>query len=100
METDIELKDKKAYFYVFWGEFIGTFMLMIAINFSNGNAMAIGLTLFMAINIAGRQTGAHFNPAVTIGIPIINNLGHRTRKEVTICFVLIILAEFLGAAVG
>ena len=47
---------------------IGTALLLIAINWSSGNARAIALTIFGNLMIFGGDTGGHFNPAVTTAV--------------------------------
>ena len=60
--------------FVFLYECLGTAMLMTGINLSStispGELKPIGiaLTLYSAILIFGGPGGAHFNPAVTIGV--------------------------------
>lgn len=51
-------------------EFIGTFLLVAIINATGGNAAAIGLGLLYLLNMGAAVTGAHYNPAVTIGVLI------------------------------
>ena len=57
--------------YVFLYECLGTMMLMTGINLSNFTGLkpvGIALTLFSAILNFGGPGGAHYNPAVTIGV--------------------------------
>ena len=61
--------------YVFWYEAIGTGMLLYAINLQNGEffgQFGISFMLFALLLIGGPITGAHYNPAVTLGIFISN----------------------------
>lgn len=51
-------------------EFLGTMFLVYAINISQGNSIAIALMLFCWLLIGGPISGAHYNPAVTIGVYI------------------------------
>jgi glycerol uptake facilitator-like aquaporin len=56
-------------------EAIGTALLMYAVNLSSGSPFAkfgISFTVFALILIAGPVSGAHFNPAVTLGVYISN----------------------------
>jgi len=49
-------------------EALGTAMLLLSINLSQGDATAVGLTLFSSIVVFGPVCGAHFNPAVTTAV--------------------------------
>ena len=54
----------------YFAEFIGTFILVsVILNFPSDNpiyALAVGLSLAVAIFVAGKFSGGHFNPAVSI----------------------------------
>lgn len=49
-------------------EFLGTFLLMISILASGGNAIIIGLTLALIVFVTGGISGAAVNPAVSLGL--------------------------------
>ena len=49
-------------------EFFGTAFLAFAVLMSKGDALAVVLTVFAVILVAGPVSGAHINPAVSIGI--------------------------------
>lgn len=49
-------------------EFIGTFFLVLTIGLTAGNALAIGAVLAAMVYMGGYISGAHYNPAVTLGI--------------------------------
>ena len=49
-------------------ELFGTAFLAYAVLTSAGNSIAVGFTVFVIILILGPITGAHMNPAVTIGV--------------------------------
>ena len=49
-------------------ELLGTSMLCYAVLVSTGNPEAVAFTVFTLILILGPVTGAHMNPAVTIGV--------------------------------
>ena len=51
-------------------EFIGTFFLVLTIGLSGGNALAIGVVLAAMVYMGGYISGAHYNPAITLGILI------------------------------
>ena len=78
---------------MFGYEFFGVVLLVLAINISEGNVAAIGVSLFVILLISGPLTGGHHNPAVSLGVLI--------NKEITysrsIQFLIYISAQFLGA---
>jgi glycerol uptake facilitator-like aquaporin len=46
-------------------EFLGTFLLVLSVFASGGNALAVGATLAIVIALIGRHSGAHVNPAIS-----------------------------------
>ena len=54
----------------YFAEFIGTFILVsVILNFPSNNpiyALAVGLTLAVAMFLGGKFSGGHFNPAVSV----------------------------------
>ncbi|MBV6641244.1 MAG: aquaporin, partial [Cyclobacteriaceae bacterium] len=68
-------------------EFIGTFILLLLGNGVNANvslkntfanssgwiviAFGWGIAVFVAVFIAGSVSGAHINPAVTVGLAVV-----------------------------
>ena len=93
----------------FSGEFIGTMILIllgngvvanVVLNGTKGNnggwiviTLGWGLAVFMGVTIAGPFSGAHLNPAVTIGLALAGKFP--LAKVGTFIF-----AQFLGAAMG
>jgi aquaporin Z len=81
-------------------EFIGTFFLVLAIGLTVIGAgtsviapLAIGAALMVMVYAGGHISGAHYNPAVTIGVLI--------RGKVMLADVVpYILAQLAGAAVA
>ena len=77
-------------------EFLGTALLAYAILVSGGNAQAVAFTVTCIIFVLAPITGAHMNPAVTIGVYTSRgNFG----KEV-VFMLLIILFQCLGGFLG
>ena len=85
-------------------EFVGTFFLALtifvaAVSGLAGNfaPIAIGLTLMVMIYAVGYVSGAHFNPAVTIGLFI---KGDCSKEELPYYLVAQIIAGVLAFFVG
>lgn len=74
-------------------EFIGTFLLVAVIVVSQGSAIAIMFALVGLVLTLGIISGAHFNPAITIGAWV-------TRRIGWLRAIAYIFAQFLGAAVA
>lgn len=74
-------------------EFIGTFLLVAVIVVSQGSAIAVMFALVGIVLILGAISGAHVNPAITVGAWV-------TRRIGWLRAVAYIFAQFLGAAVA
>ncbi|MFO0873531.1 MAG: aquaporin [Phycisphaerales bacterium] len=79
-------------------EFIGTFFLVLAIGLAVSKAgpfapVAIGVCLACMVYMGGHVSGAHYNPAVTLGVWL---RGKLTSAEV----VPYMIAQLLGAVVA
>jgi aquaporin Z len=74
-------------------EFLGTFALMAVILYSNGNWFLIGLMLGIDVLLGGKISGGCFNPAVTLGSCMANNLSYSE-------FLPYVIVELLGAALA
>lgn len=74
-------------------EFIGTFMLTVAFMAAKGDPLYLGFSLVGIVLIFGTLSGAHVNPAVTIGAWV-------TRKISTLRGLTYIVAQVLGATMA
>ena len=74
-------------------EFVGTFLLVAVVIVSQGGAIAVMFSLVGLVLLLGAISGAHFNPAITIG-------SWATRRIGWLRAVAYIFAQFLGAAVA
>lgn len=84
---------------VFLYEFFGTAFLLYAINIqttSNVGQFGIAFMLFAFLLIGGGNTGAHYNPAVSLGVW----LSSRHHCEDLFLFLFMMLAQFAGAYAG
>ncbi len=70
-------------------EFIGTFFLALVVALT-GNPVAIGGTLVALVYMGGYISGAHYNPAVTLGM-LLNN---KIKSDDALKYILV---QFLGA---
>jgi glycerol uptake facilitator-like aquaporin len=82
-------KSKKDLLVIGILEGIGTAILLVAINFSGGNPMIVTTGILTGAILSGRLTGAHFNPAVTIGVMVAED-SSKFRKNLPLAFVMII----------
>jgi glycerol uptake facilitator-like aquaporin len=65
-EYKLDMKDKSI---ICFYEFLGTAMLLLGYNFTNGGT-AVAFSLFVGIVISNKISGGMFNPAVTIAVYI------------------------------
>lgn len=77
-------------------EFIGTFFLVLTIGLSGGNALAIGGVLAAMVYMGGYISGAHYNPAITLGILIQKKI---KTTEAVIYMAVQLVAAIIAAAV-
>lgn len=75
------------------GEFIGAFLFTVAFMAIKGDPLYVGLALTGIVLIVGTISGAHINPAVTVGAWV-------TRKMTTLRALGYIVAQVLGAALA
>ncbi len=90
-------KDNKAIVFVY--EAFGTGLLLYAINLQKGEnfgQFGIAFMLFALLLIGGPITGAHYNPAVTLGVYISN----KHWKEDAAMFGIMIGGQIAGGLFG
>ena len=49
-------------------EFLGTFLLVLSVFASGGNAYVVGATLAVVILLTGKLSGGHVNPAISLAM--------------------------------
>lgn len=76
-------------------ELVGTLILIYAIIATNGNALGVCVTFFCMLQVLGPITGAHMNPALTLGVYIKEN-----KIENRMMTLQIITAQFVGGMFG
>lgn len=74
-------------------EFIGTFFLVLVVALS-GNPIAIGFILMAMVYMGGYISGAHYNPAVTLGLWVSKKID---RNDVLQYMAAQLLGGFAGA---
>ena len=77
-------------------EFLGTAFLAYSVLMSYGNGLAVSLTVFAVIIVAGPVSGANINPAVSIGIFI----QEKKFGQDIVLLLLMIVSQILGALFG
>lgn len=75
-------------------EFIGTYFLVLTIGLS-GNPLAIGGVLVAMVYMGGYISGAHYNPAITLGILIQKKI---KAKQAGFYMLIQLVAALLAAA--
>ncbi len=66
---------------VLFYELIGTAGLLLSINWGENpdndlaGPLSVAVTVFILIIIAAPISGAHFNPAITLGVLVVNRTG-------------------------
>ncbi len=76
-------------------EFIGTFFLVLVVSLS-GNPVAIGFMLMAMVYMGGYISGAHYNPAVTLGLWVSKKINSNDALKYMAAQ---LLGGFAGAAV-
>src|SRR5258708_23726482 len=76
-------------------EFLGTFFLVLVVAFT-GNPLAIGAVLAAIVYMGGYISGAHYNPAVTLGLL----LSKKINLDISLRYMLTqLLASIIASAV-
>jgi len=55
-------------------EFLGTFLLVLSVFASGGNAYVVGATLAVVILLTGKLSGGHVNPAISLAMYVKGSL--------------------------
>ena len=92
----IKIESKRDYLWLALYEFIGSTIFLLGINFSNGQGLIVGLSLFIACLITARIGGGHFNGGVTLAVYIIE----RKWKANLPIAVLVWIVDILGCYTG
>ena len=74
-------------------EFLGTMLLIFIILSTNGNSIAVGITVALIVMMLGNVSGGHVNPAVTIAMSLIGKI---PMKEI----VPYVLSQIAGGLVA
>ena len=90
---NFSIKARYGYYKVFFYEFLGTFLLVLGINFSKGYTMVVMAGIFQACVLSCKGTGAHFNMGLTGAIYIFEG----RYKEHFPIFIVYHVAEILGS---
>ena len=69
-------------------EGLGTAILFLAINFSEGNMLVVATGIFTAAVLSGKLTGAHFNSALTLAVLIVEGF-EKMRGNLKLALVMI-----------
>ena len=86
----------RDYLLIFAFEVFGTLILLLGINFNNGNNALVATGLFMAAMYCAKISGAHFNGAVSIGVYILEG----KYKDDFVKLLVYLLAETVGGYFG
>lgn len=70
-------------------EFLGTFLLVLSVLASGGNAYVVGATFAVIILLTGKLSGGHANPAISLTMYMKGGL---STKELS----LYMASQFLG----
>lgn len=90
--SDLPFSEKLVHCFY---EFLGTGMLTLGYNFTNAG-LAVSFNLFVGILLAGKISGAMFNPAVTLAVYTVES---RFLKDIKM-FLMTVVAQILGGYFG
>jgi glycerol uptake facilitator-like aquaporin len=79
-------------------EGIGTAILFLAINYSEGDILVVATGILTAAVLSGKLTGAHFNSALTIAVFIVEGF-EKMRGNLKLGLVMIV-SQFIGGYIG
>eukprot|EP00347_Sterkiella_histriomuscorum_P002806 403366732 len=94
---NFKLENKLDYFILFIYEMMGTAILFIGINFSQGNHALVLGGIYTGCMLTARQTGAHFNMGLTVAVLIVEN---NYSKKQLMAFLVYEVAELVGGFLG
>ena len=69
-------------------ELLGTFLLVLSVFASGGNAYVIGATLAVIVLLIGKLSGAHVNPAISFAMFMKGSLSVKDLLGYTVSQVL------------
>jgi glycerol uptake facilitator-like aquaporin len=72
------------------GEFLGTFLFVLSILISGGNAIVMGATMAIIVFLIGGISGAYINPAVSLAMVYSGSLDWKT-------FFMYVILQLFGA---
>lgn len=78
-------------------EAIGTFFLVLTVQCSGGNPLAVGSVLMVMVYMSGHISGGHLNPAVTLAVFL---RGKLPIKDVIPYWIFQFAGGFAGALIG
>ncbi|CAG9318238.1 unnamed protein product [Blepharisma stoltei] len=84
----------------YFAELHGTAMLAFIVFASDGGPFSVGLGLWGIINVTGCISGAHFNPAVTLGVILNKKINKSLTSSEFIKFLIYMIIQLGGAFIG
>lgn len=101
MTTKDESKTKDTWLAKYFGEFVGTYFLVLTVgcnvlNDSVGAALSIGAVLMAMVYTIGPVSGAHLNPAVTAAVILAGLVRDGRRDKNILMFLMYVPLQLLG----